>query len=114
MSLLEADVALPVVRSFLQRVKDKSVGQIVKLRAKAQRFQSTPARAKSCLKQMEVTPEWHFIKICQEELTALMGNHRRRPHGVELGQERPDGHHDGRSARLGQDHHRRQAGALAA
>ena len=23
---------------------------------------------------MEVTPEWHFIKICQEELTGLMGN----------------------------------------
>jgi len=73
MSLLEADVALPVVRSFLQRVKDKSVGQIVKLRAKAE----VPAEGKAgekSLKSMEVTPEWHFIKICQEELTALMGN----------------------------------------
>ena len=73
MSLLEADVALPVVRSFLQRVKDKSVGQIVKLRAKAE----VPSDGKSgekSLKSMEVTPDWHFIKICQEELTALMGN----------------------------------------
>ena len=73
MSLLEADVALPVVRSFLQRVKDKSVGQIVKLRAKTE----VPSDGKSgekSLKSMEVTPDWHFIKICQEELTALMGN----------------------------------------
>ena len=73
MSLLEADVALPVVRSFLQRVKDKSVGQIVKLRAKAE----VPSDGKSgekSIKSMEVTPDWHFIKICQEELTALMGN----------------------------------------
>ena len=73
MSLLEADVALPVVGSFLQRVKDKSVGQIVKLRAKAE----VPSDGKSgekSLKSMEVTPDWHFIKICQEELTALMGN----------------------------------------
>jgi signal recognition particle subunit SRP54 len=73
MSLLEADVALPVVRSFLQRVKDKSVGQIVKLRAKAEVPVESKAGEKS-LKSMEVTPEWHFIKICQEELTALMGN----------------------------------------
>ncbi len=73
MSLLEADVALPVVRSFLQRVKDKSVGQIVKLRAKAEVPVESKTGEKS-LKSMEVTPEWHFIKICQEELTALMGN----------------------------------------
>jgi two-component system chemotaxis sensor kinase CheA len=36
MALLEADVALPVVRQFLQRVKEKAVGQSVKLRAKAE------------------------------------------------------------------------------
>lgn len=73
MSLLEADVALPVVRSFLQRVKDKAVGQIVPLRAKA----ALPGDSKTgekTLKSMEVTPEWHFIKICQEELTTLMGS----------------------------------------
>ena len=64
MSLLEADVALPVVRSFLQRVKDKSVGQIVKLRAKAEVPVESKTGEKS-LKSMEVTPEWHFIKICQ-------------------------------------------------
>jgi signal recognition particle subunit SRP54 len=73
MSLLEADVALPVVRSFLQRVKEKSVGQIVKLRAKAE-LPSDGKLGEKTLKSMEVTPEWHFIKICQEELTGLMGN----------------------------------------
>jgi signal recognition particle subunit SRP54 len=78
MSLLEADVALPVVRSFLQRVKDKSVGQIVKLRAKAEVPVRRESRAKKASSRMEVTPDWHFIKICQEELTALMGNRRRR------------------------------------
>jgi signal recognition particle subunit SRP54 len=73
MSLLEADVALPVVRSFMQRVKDKALGQVVSLRAKAQ----LPAEGKPgerTLKQMEVSPEYHFIRICQEELTALMGS----------------------------------------
>ena len=73
MSLLEADVALPVVRSFMQRVKDKALGQVVALRAKAQ----VPGEGKlgeRTLKQMEVSPEYHFIRICQEELTALMGN----------------------------------------
>ncbi len=73
MSLLEADVALPVVRQFMQRVKDKALGQVVALRAKAQ----VPADGKpgeKSLKAMEVSPEYHFIRICQEELTALMGN----------------------------------------
>ncbi|MFO0575037.1 MAG: signal recognition particle receptor subunit alpha [Polyangia bacterium] len=74
MSLLEADVALPVVRSFLTRVKEKALGQVVQLRAKA----SVPTEAgkpgDKMLQKMEVSPEYHFIKICQEELTALMGN----------------------------------------
>jgi len=85
MSLLEADVALPVVRSFLQRVKDKALGQTVQLRAKATLPSVTGADGKvgeKATKSMEVTPEWHFIKICQEELTALMGNPEEGP--VEL------------------------------
>src|SRR5262249_42696480 len=64
---------LPVVRQFLQRVKDKAVGQVVALRAKAE----VPVEGKpgdKALRAMEVTPEYHFIRICQEELTALMGN----------------------------------------
>jgi signal recognition particle subunit SRP54 len=73
MALLEADVALPVVRQFLQRVKDKAIGQVVSLRAKAE----MPVEGKpgdKTMRAMEVSPEYHFIRICQEELTALMGN----------------------------------------
>lgn len=73
MALLEADVALPVVRQFLARVKDKALGQTVKLRAKAELPSTADAREKA-LKSMEVSPEYHFIRICQEELTALMGS----------------------------------------
>jgi signal recognition particle subunit SRP54 len=73
MSLLEADVALPVVRSFLARVKEKALGQVVALRAKAQMPSDTGSGDK-LLKQMEVSPEYHFIRICQDELTALMGS----------------------------------------
>jgi signal recognition particle subunit SRP54 len=61
MSLLEADVEFNVVKAFLDRVREKAVGQSVKLRAKAGD------------KALAATPEQHFIKICQDELTALMG-----------------------------------------
>jgi signal recognition particle subunit SRP54 len=61
MSLLEADVEFKVTKIFLERVKEKAVGQAVKLRAKA------GDRA------LAATPEQHFIKICQDELVELMG-----------------------------------------
>src|SRR5689334_9899434 len=61
MSLLEADVEFKVTKIFLERVKEKAIGQSVKLRAKA------GDRA------LSATPEQHFIKICQEELIELMG-----------------------------------------
>ncbi len=61
MSLLEADVEFKVTKTFLDRVKEKALGQSVKLRAKA------GDRA------LSATPEQHFIKICQEELVDLMG-----------------------------------------
>src|SRR6059036_3329003 len=61
MSLLEADVEFKVVKRFLERVKEKAIGQTVELRAKAgDRY-------------LTATPEQHFIKICQDELTELMG-----------------------------------------
>jgi signal recognition particle subunit SRP54 len=61
MSLLEADVAFNVTKRFLERVKEKAVGQTVALRAKAgDRF-------------LSATPEQHFVKICQDELIDLMG-----------------------------------------
>jgi signal recognition particle subunit SRP54 len=61
MSLLEADVEFKVTKTFLDRVKEKAIGETVKLRAKA------GDRA------LSATPEQHFIRICQEELVELMG-----------------------------------------
>ncbi len=52
MALLEADVALPVVRDFIQQVRDRSLD-------KAVRHSLTPGQA--------------LIKIVNEELVALMG-----------------------------------------
>jgi signal recognition particle subunit SRP54 len=52
MALLEADVALPVVREFVARVKEAAVGQDV-------------------LKSL--TPGQVFVKIVQDELTSVMG-----------------------------------------
>ncbi|HWE30980.1 MAG TPA: signal recognition particle receptor subunit alpha, partial [Polyangia bacterium] len=61
MSLLEADVEFKVTKTFLDRVKEKALGETVKLRAKA------GDRA------LQATPEQHFVKICQDELIELMG-----------------------------------------
>src|SRR5437016_3760843 len=62
LSLLEADVEYKVVKSFLERVKEKAMGQIVELKASSSKFGA-----------VRVTPDQHFIKICQDELIALMG-----------------------------------------
>jgi len=59
--LLEADVEFRVTKTFLARVKDKALGETVKLRARAKGRRSASRRAK------------HFVKICQEELANLMG-----------------------------------------
>ncbi|HGN1706838.1 TPA: signal recognition particle protein [Providencia rettgeri] len=53
MALLEADVALPVVREFIQKVKESAVGQDV---------------------NKSLTPGQEFIKIVQNELTSAMGD----------------------------------------
>lgn len=52
MALLEADVALPVVREFINRVKERALGQDV---------------------NKSLTPGQEFIKIVQNELVAAMG-----------------------------------------
>ncbi|PKF51695.1 signal recognition particle protein [Enterovibrio nigricans] len=52
MALLEADVALPVVRDFVKRVKESAVGLEV---------------------SKSLTPGQEFIKIVQSELEAIMG-----------------------------------------
>ncbi|MEZ4428522.1 MAG: signal recognition particle receptor subunit alpha [Nannocystaceae bacterium] len=61
MSLLEADVEFRVVKQFLNGVRDKALGQKVKL----------VARAKE--ETMRVKPADHFIQICHDELVELMG-----------------------------------------
>ena len=53
MALLEADVALPVVRDFIEQVKERALGKDV---------------------QSSLSPGQSFIKIVNEELIAVMGN----------------------------------------
>ncbi|MGL5364682.1 MAG: signal recognition particle receptor subunit alpha, partial [Plesiomonas shigelloides] len=52
MALLEADVALPVVRDFINRVKERAVGQEV---------------------NKSLTPGQEFVKIVRNELELAMG-----------------------------------------
>ena len=53
MALLEADVALPVVKSFIDRVKERAVGQEV---------------------SEALNPGQQFLKIVQDELVHVMGD----------------------------------------
>ena len=61
LSLLEADVELGVVKAFLARVKDKAVGEVVRVRAKGEGGQT-----------VKVSASDQFIKICHDELVAFM------------------------------------------
>ena len=61
LSLLEADVEFHVVKSFIDRVKEKAIGELVQTRV------SHGGR------KLRATPEQHFVKICYDELAALMG-----------------------------------------
>lgn len=65
MALLEADVALPVVREFIDKVKTKAVGQEV---------------------LTSLTPGQVLIKIVQDELEAVMGSTHE---GLDLNQKPP-------------------------
>jgi signal recognition particle subunit SRP54 len=62
LSLLEADVDLGVVRDFLARVKERALGSRVETRVRD-----------AAGRTLRVTPGQHFVKSCEEELTALMG-----------------------------------------
>ena len=64
-SLLEADVELSVVKAFLSTVQERAVGEVVQLKTK----EAIPGLPPG----MQVTPADHFIKICHDELVALMG-----------------------------------------
>lgn len=55
MSLLEADVALPVVKAFIDQVKEKALGQEVKT---------------------DLSPDQAFIKLVNDELIHIMGDTR--------------------------------------
>src|SRR6478672_3773843 len=61
LSLLEADVELGVVKSFLARVKEKALGEVVRIRAKGDEGET-----------VRVTASDQFIKICHDELVAFM------------------------------------------
>ena len=61
MSMLEADVNFRIAKQFIKRVKKKALGEIVKVAAKGKDG------------KVEVSPGDHFIRICHEELEALMG-----------------------------------------
>ncbi len=86
-ALLEADVALDVARDFTDGVKKQAVGVEV---------------------MKSVTPGQMVVKIVHDQLVATLGadsqadRSRRRAAGR---------HHDGRPARLRQNHHHRQARA---
>lgn len=60
-ALFEADVNFQVVRRFLKRVKEASVGEVVQTRAAAGKD------------KLKVSPGEVFIKICHDELEKLMG-----------------------------------------
>ncbi|QMT61324.1 MULTISPECIES: signal recognition particle protein [unclassified Legionella] len=55
MSLLEADVALPVIKEFIEEVKQKALGQTV---------------------LTELNPDQAFVKIVHDELIHIMGDER--------------------------------------
>src|ERR1700730_8053239 len=61
LSLLEADVELGVVKAFLARVKEKALGEIVRVKTKT---------AEGGI--VKVTAADQFVKICHDELVAFM------------------------------------------
>ncbi|AFM25603.1 signal recognition particle protein [Desulfomonile tiedjei] len=60
-SLLEADVEFQVTRSFLEKVKEQALGEIVHVSVKFKE------------RKLKVSPGDHFIKLCHDELVRLMG-----------------------------------------
>ncbi len=63
MSMLEADVNFRIAKEFIARVKEKALGEVVRVKTKG----------KSKDGRMEVSPGDHFIRICHDELENLMG-----------------------------------------
>lgn len=61
LSLLEADVEFGVTKRFLARVKEQALGKVVETTAKTNKGD-----------KLKVSPAERFIKICQDELEAMM------------------------------------------
>ena len=61
MSMLEADVNFRIVKGFIKRVKEKALGEVVRVKAGKKKD------------KLDVSAGDHFIKICHDELEALMG-----------------------------------------
>jgi signal recognition particle subunit SRP54 len=61
-ALLEADVEFNVAKRFIARVKERALGQVVQV-----------AVADKKGRKIQAAPGDHFIKICHDELEALMG-----------------------------------------
>ncbi|HYB12972.1 MAG TPA: signal recognition particle receptor subunit alpha [Myxococcota bacterium] len=61
-SLLEADVDLNVVKGFLERVRARALGEKVETRVRD-----------AAGRELRATPGQHFVAICEQELTTLMG-----------------------------------------
>lgn len=61
-SMLEADVNFRITKRFIASVKEKALGEVVRVRAKGKTGDS-----------LEITPGDHFIRICHDELEGLMG-----------------------------------------
>ncbi|HXW53837.1 MAG TPA: signal recognition particle receptor subunit alpha, partial [Myxococcota bacterium] len=68
LSLLEADVEYSVVKAFIERVKQRALGLLVKTAVTDKKGQAH-----------KLSPSEHFVGICYEELEALMG-----PENLEL------------------------------
>jgi len=58
-SLIQADVQISVVRTFVDRVKERTLGEVVQLKSR-----QAPA---------QVTASDYFVKACYDELVELMG-----------------------------------------
>ncbi|MBX7099942.1 MAG: signal recognition particle protein [Myxococcaceae bacterium] len=61
-SLLEADVAFDVVKKFVANVREQAIGEVVQTSLKDKQGRA-----------LKVTPGDHFVKICHDQLEALMG-----------------------------------------
>lgn len=73
-ALLEADVEFGVVKQFIADLRQKAIGEVV------------PTRVETSKGLLKVTPADHFIKLCHDELEALMGpvdtSLRFKPRGI--------------------------------